>query len=163
MKTHLIFVIVIMNFVCVFALPNDLPNLHQPRPEILTAGQPNNNGYAQLQAMGVATVINVLPEKECDPGEESMVIVNNMVYFKLPFDPENLQFESVQEFEKLVKYVEKPLLIHCSTGNHVGGLWLSYRVLIEKASILTALQEARIIGMQPEMEVTVVRWLVGVD
>jgi protein tyrosine phosphatase (PTP) superfamily phosphohydrolase (DUF442 family) len=72
-----------------------------------------------------------------------------MIYFGLPFDPENLQQETVYEFAKILKYAEKPILIYCSTGNHVGGLWLSYRVLIEKESISNAVTEGRQIGMQP--------------
>jgi protein tyrosine phosphatase (PTP) superfamily phosphohydrolase (DUF442 family) len=148
-----------MSVVCVLAFPVDLPNLYHLRDQIFTSGQPTSMGYKQLRSMGTETVINVLPEQECDPGEPTMVEINNMIYFGLPFDPENLQRETVYEFAKILKYVEKPVLIHCSTGNHVGGLWLSYRVLIEKESISNAVTEGRQIGMQPAMEEKVLRWL----
>jgi protein tyrosine phosphatase (PTP) superfamily phosphohydrolase (DUF442 family) len=148
-----------MSVVCVLAFPADLPNLHQVRNQIFTSGQPTSVGYKQLRSMGIETVVNVLPEQECDPAEPAMVQTNNMIYFNHPFDPENLQGETVYEFAKILKYVEKPVLIHCSTGNHVGGLWVAYKVLIEKTAISDAVIEARWIGMQPEMEEKVLRWL----
>jgi uncharacterized protein (TIGR01244 family) len=159
MKNTMALIIVLISFVCVFAFPGDLPNLYQPRYQVFTAGQPTNVGYGQLAVMGVKTVINVLPEKECIPGEPSMVIANNMVYQSLPFDPLELNKETVEQFAMLLQNVEKPVLIHCSTGNHVGGLWFAYRVLIENAPLATALKEGRRIGMQPWMEDIVFNWV----
>ncbi|MCI0442680.1 hypothetical protein L0152_05620 [bacterium] len=159
MKNKMIFVLVLMSSAFLFAMESDLPNLYQPRYLILTSGQPTNLGYQILQQMGVQTVINVLPEAECDPGERSMVIANDMVYFSQPFDPININRDIVVRFGKLIKHVEKPVLVHCSTGNHVGGMWFAFRVLIEKAPIGTAIAEARQIGMKPEMENAVLQWL----
>jgi protein tyrosine phosphatase (PTP) superfamily phosphohydrolase (DUF442 family) len=159
MKYKMIFVMFLMSCGILFALESDLPNLYQPRYLVLTAGQPTNLGYRLLQQMGVQTVINVLPEPQCDPGERSNVIANDMVYFSHPFDPTNLNRATVVEFGKLLKNVDKPVLIHCSTGNHVGGLWVAFRVLIEKASVGSAVDEGRRIGMKPKMENTVLQWL----
>jgi protein tyrosine phosphatase (PTP) superfamily phosphohydrolase (DUF442 family) len=161
MKYNITCAIFFMSVVCVLAFPVDLPNFHHLRNQIFTSGQPTNAGFSQLRSMGIETVINVLPLDECDPAEPTIVKVNNMVFFSHPFDPDNLQQETVYDFAKTLKYVEKPVLIHCSTGNHVGGLWLSYRVLIEKESIANAVLEGRQIGMQPAMEEKVLRWLAG--
>lgn len=159
MKNMMALIIILISFVCVFAFPGDLPNLYQPRYQVFTAGQPTNVGYGQLAVMGVKTVINVLPENECIPGEPSMVIANNMVYYNLPFDPSGLNQETLEQFAVLLANAEKPVLIHCSTGNHVGGLWFAYRMLIENASLPTALKEGRRIGMQPAMEDIVFNWI----
>lgn len=159
MKYKMVFVIVLMSVAFLFAMDSDLPNLYQPRYLILTSGQPTSLGYRLLQQMGVQTVINVLPEMECDPGERSMVIANDMVYFSHPFDPANINRDAVVEFGKLIKNVEKPALVHCSTGNHVGGIWFAFRVLIEKAPVGVAISEGRQIGMKPQMENAVLQWL----
>lgn len=159
MKNTIAIMVILFSFVCVFAFPGDLPNLYQPRYQVFTAGQPTNVGYGQLAVMGVKTVINVLPENECIAGEPSMVIANNMVYYSLPFDPSNLNKETLEQFALLLANEEKPVLIHCSTGNHVGGLWFAYRVLIEKAHLSQALKEGRLIGMQPAMEDIVFNWV----
>lgn len=126
---------------------------------MFTSGQPTNVGYGQLAAIGVETVINVLPEKECQVGEASMVRTNNMAYFNHPFDPTDLKRKTVEEFAVVLNGVKRPVLIHCSNGNHVGGLWFAYRVLIEKASLVTGLKEARRIGIQPAMEDAVFNWV----
>jgi protein tyrosine phosphatase (PTP) superfamily phosphohydrolase (DUF442 family) len=159
MKYKIVLVIVLMSCAFLFAFESDLPNLYQPRYLILTSGQPTNIGYRLLQQMGVETVINVLPEPECDPGERSEVISNNMFYFSHPFDPTNINRETVLQFGKLIKNVDKPVLVHCSTGNHVGGIWFAFRVLVEKAPVGSAIAEGRRIGMKPEMENAVLQWL----
>jgi uncharacterized protein (TIGR01244 family) len=159
MQHKLFFIISFCIIASVFALPSDVPNFNQLREQVFTSGQPSSNGYAQLQAMGIQTVINVLPEQQCDPGEPAMVGAHNMVYIANPFDPTNIQMETVLRFGKLLKYVEKPVLIHCSTGNHVGGLWVAYRVSMENAPIDVALLEGRQIGMRPGMEDLVLHWL----
>jgi uncharacterized protein (TIGR01244 family) len=152
MKINIAFVIFSVIFVMGFAGTAGIPNFQSPRYEIYTAGQPNEEGFQQVAAMGVKSVINVLPEKECLKDEEMMVVNNKMIYNKFPFNPSNVNMAMVQKFGQLLQNQEKPVLIHCSTGNHVGALWFAYRVLGEKAGLATALKEARQIGLTPEME-----------
>jgi uncharacterized protein (TIGR01244 family) len=146
--------IVILSLFCVigFATTDTVPNLQNPRYQIYTAGQPNEEGFQYASKIGVKSVINVLPEKEWLKGEEQMVTNNNMTYNKFPFDPADLNMATIQKFGQLLQSQQKPVLIHCSTGNHVGALWFAYRVLAEKAALGVALKEAREIGLTPEME-----------
>ena len=137
-----------------------IPNLNQPKYMVFTSGQPTEEGFHQLAAMGIKTVINVLPEQECLKGEEAMVESNRMAYQKLPFEASALKRETVDQFALLMLTAQQPVLIHCSTGNHVGGLWFAYRVLVNKAPLAVALKEARRIGMKPAMEDTVFDWVV---
>jgi uncharacterized protein (TIGR01244 family) len=146
--------------VFVYADPNDsIPNLQQVRYTVFSAGQPTVIGYGQLAAMGVKTVINVLPTKECLPEEPTLAMVNGMTYHNIPFDPTQLTVKTLEEFALVLQSSEKPVLIHCSTGNHVGGMWFAYRVVIEKAPLALALKEGRRIGMQPAMEDMVFQWV----
>jgi uncharacterized protein (TIGR01244 family) len=145
-----------------FGLPgidDAIPNLYQLRNGIFTSGQPSDSGFRQLADMGFKSVINVLPDAECIPGEPGRVTPTGMKYYRLPFDPQNLDLGTVHEFAKLLTTAREPMLIHCSTGNHVGGLWLAYRVLVEHASLPVAIQEGRRIGMKPGMEKSVLTWL----
>jgi protein tyrosine phosphatase (PTP) superfamily phosphohydrolase (DUF442 family) len=157
------FAILILSVFALFAtaMNEDLPNLQNPRFEVYTSGQPTEGGFEQLSAMGVKSVINVLPEKECLPGELEMAQNKNMEYHSFPFDPVKIKLEDVQQFGVLLQNQKKPVLIHCSTGNHVGGMWFAYRILVEKASLVTALKEARKIGMKPEMEDAMFIWVVN--
>jgi len=70
-----------------------IPNLTNPRPYIYTAGQPDEEGFRQVSKMGVKTVINVLPERNCMPGEQELVTSNAMVYRSVPFQISNLRIK----------------------------------------------------------------------
>lgn len=150
MKNILVTVIVFISSIFLFAAGDDsIPNLYQPRYLVFTSGQPTLFGMSEVAAMGVKSVVNVLPEEECIPGEDAMVRAQEMEYYRLPFD---LNMQTIYEFGEMLNSVEKPVLFHCSTGNHVGGLWFGYRVLVEKAPLAQALKEGRRIGMKPAME-----------
>ena len=159
MKTKIAIVMLSLIAVVAFGLAG-IPNIQTPRYEIYTSGQPDEEGFKNASAMGIKSVINVLPEKECLTQEESMVSGNKMEYNKVPFEPGKLNMAMVQKFGQLLQNQPKPVLIHCSTGNHVGGLWFAYRVLAEKAPLALALREARMIGLQPEMENAIFDWVV---
>ena len=157
---YLIFVVAILCFSFVIADTGDpIPNLQQPRYNIFTAGQPTEPGFKIIADTGVKTVINVLPEKECIINEKAAVTANGMTYHHFPFDPNEFSRDTFVAFGKLMQKVETPMLIHCSTGNHVGGLWFGYRVLVDKASLAVALREARTIGMTRELEDRMFPWL----
>lgn len=156
----LIVVLAILTFSLVLADTSDpIPNLQQPRYNIFTAGQPTEPGFKIIADTGIKAVINVLPEEECIKNEEGAVVANGMTYHHFPFDPNEFSRETFIEFGKLMQKVHTPMLIHCSTGNHVGGLWFGYRVLVDKASLAIALREARLIGMKPELEDRLFPWL----
>jgi len=161
MKHSIAVSIVLMFITIVFATPTDqIPNLQQPRFNVFTSGQPTPAGFRLIADTGVKTVINVLPERECQQNEESMVIASKMLYWHFPFETTGFTRETFEQFGWLVNSVQKPVLVHCSTGNHAGGLWFGYRVLIDKASLPLALKEARMIGMKPALEDAMIDWLV---
>ena len=135
------------------AIPaNQVPNLQSPRQQIYTAGQPTDDGFELLATMGLQTVINVLPEKYCEPAEPATVTRNGMTYRSVPFRTTSFSKQTVEHFAHVLETAKKPVLIHCSTGNHAAGMWFAYRILIEDASLDEALMEARMIGLRPELE-----------
>ncbi len=145
-------IVFLCSIVFVGAGNDSIPNLYQPRYLVFTAGQPTLFGMREVSEMGVKSVLNVLPEQECIAGEDAIVQANGMEYYRVPFDPSGIALQTIYEFAELLNTMEKPILIHCSTGNHVGGLWFAYRVLVEKASLAQAMKEGRKIGMKPAME-----------
>jgi uncharacterized protein (TIGR01244 family) len=145
-----------------FAIPANLvPNLQSPRPEVYTSGQPTNEGFEQLANEGIRSVINVLPEKYCVKDEAQIVMANGMAYRAIPFNTSSFRKETVEQFADILRTIKKPVLIHCSTGNHVGGMWFSYRYLIENRKLEEALMEGRMIGLRPELEKDLVTWVVA--
>lgn len=160
MKSLTLFFTILGTFVFVFGYTVDqIPNLQQPRVFMYTSGQPSEEGFRKLSAMGIKTVINVLPEKQCVPNEQEMVTANSMVYRSVPFHLSGFKKQTIDHFAAVLKKAEKPVLIHCATGNHVGGLWFAYRLLEEDIPVEQALSEARKIGMRPELENNLYLWI----
>jgi uncharacterized protein (TIGR01244 family) len=161
MKT-LIFLLAlaVLPFTFTYAQSADqIPNLHRISFYVYTSGQPTEEGFRQLAAMGIKTVINVLPEKECLRNEQTNVTANNMVYRSVPFTLHNYRKQTIEYFAEVLKKAEKPVLIHCKTGNHVGGMWFAYRILEDDYPLEQALKESRKIGMTQELEDELFFWL----
>ena len=148
---------------CTFAQAESmqgLPNLMEAKNQIYTAGQPGEEGFSQMMKMGIKTVINVLPEGERLSGEPQTAAHYKITYLALPLDIENFNRRTVERFaEMLYAHPERPILIHCSTGNHVGALWFAYLVLMENVPLGIALKEGRRIGMQPWLENMIFDWV----
>jgi uncharacterized protein (TIGR01244 family) len=162
MKHSIVLFIALISFTFASAQQLDpIPNLQQPRYNVFTSGQPSFEGFRVIADTGALTVINVLPTQDCITNEEGMVRANKMKYYHFPFETSGFQKETFEEFAALLEKVDKPVLIHCSTGNHVGGLWFGYRVLIDRAPIAVALKEARRIGLKPALEDAMFDWLEG--
>jgi len=143
--------------------PDQVPNLQRPAYDVYTSGQPTEEGFRQLAAKGIKTVINVLPEKQCVRNEQEMVLAAGMVYRSIPFELTGFRKETIRHFAEILEDAEKPVLIHCATGNHVGGLWFAYRILIDQYPLEQALIEGRKIGMRPELENELFLWLITLD
>jgi uncharacterized protein (TIGR01244 family) len=153
--------IILMAFSLAFALPlNEIPNLQRATEGIYTAGQPSEEGFKQAAAFGIRTVINVLPEKQWLAGETEMVTLNNMKYRSVPVYLNDFRKQTVDQFAELLRNSDRPILIHCATGNHVGAVWFAYRVLVDKAPLVVGLKEGRRIGMRPETEDAIFNWVV---
>jgi uncharacterized protein (TIGR01244 family) len=162
MKYVFLFLIILGASALIFPQSIDqIPNLHQVQYDIYTSGQPTEEGFHQIAEMGIKTVINVLPEKECVRDEPMMVAMNDMFYRTVPFELSSYKMERIQRFAEILKNAEKPVLIHCSTGNHVGGMWFAYRAIEENAPLDQALKEGREIGMKRDLEDSIYLWIIS--
>jgi len=160
MKILSVLITILGTFVFLLAYPVDqIPNLQQPQVFVYTSGQPSEEGFRKISAMGIKTVINVLPENQSVPNEAEIVMANNMTYRSLPFHLSGFKKQTIQHFAQILKKAEKPVLIHCATGNHVGGLWFAYRLLEQDIPLEQALSEARKIGMRPGLENDLFLWI----
>ncbi len=49
-----------------------------------------------------------------------------MTYISFPFETSGFKLQTIRNFGMLLEKTPKPMLIHCSTGNRVAGLWFGY-------------------------------------
>jgi protein tyrosine phosphatase (PTP) superfamily phosphohydrolase (DUF442 family) len=73
-----------------------------------------------------------------------------MEYFNFPFKtPTQLSDEIFDAARKVLNdQSKKPILLHCSSANRVGAIWLAHRVLDHGLSFDDAAKEAETVGMK---------------
>lgn len=117
--------------------------------EFFLASQPAPKDFKKAKKGGIQTVINLRYPEETDFEEESIVTSLGMTYHNVPWNgPAELTPEIFQETRQLLRNSKKPVLLHCSSANRVGAVWIPYRVLDMGAPLEQAVQEAKTIGLK---------------
>lgn len=100
-------------------------NLRAPEARVLSSGQPS---VAQLEVManaGVRHIVNLrTPGEEVDFDEQSAVEALGMRYYSLPVSgAAGIDRANAAQLQSILDATAgDPILIHCATGNRVGGL-----------------------------------------
>jgi uncharacterized protein (TIGR01244 family) len=123
--------------------------------DIFLASQPQKDDFKHAADNGIKTVVNLRNPKEIDWDEAKHVKQLGMEYHNLPFQsPKELNDELFEKARKLLTdKTKRPLLLHCSSANRVGAIWLAHRVLDDGVSYDDALTEAKTVGLKlPALE-----------
>lgn len=102
-----------------------LKNACQPEPGLLTGGQPDRECLEAVCAAGYRTVVNLRPVGEFDAFDEAHVVRElGLEYVHIPVaDADGLNAEAVASLDAvLADAQQRPMLIHCGSGNRVGAL-----------------------------------------
>ncbi len=106
--------------------PIQLPNARQPRPGVLTGGQPTQACLQAARAAGYCTVVNLRPPAEFDAFDEAATVRGlGLRYVTIPVaSPADLTVTAVDMLHRALQdAAEAPVLVHCASGNRVGGLF----------------------------------------
>ncbi|MGN6113303.1 MAG: beta-lactamase hydrolase domain-containing protein [Luteimonas sp.] len=97
---------------------------HQPRPGLLTGGQPAPSDWAALKAQGVAMVVNLRPDAEMDGRNEAAeVVAAGMSYVGIPVaGADAIDATNARRLWSLLKATQAPVFVHCASGNRAGAL-----------------------------------------
>jgi len=95
-----------------------------PAPGIVSAGRLAPADIARVRNAGIRHVIDLTPDAETpDFDEAAAVSAAGMRYSNLPLrGAVDLTRENVLAFDALVRNAERPLLVHCASGNRVGAI-----------------------------------------
>jgi uncharacterized protein (TIGR01244 family) len=117
---------------------------------VFLASQPNSDDFKLAKEGGIKTVINLREKNELGWDEEAHVKKLGMAYHNLPFKtPAQLTDDVFDTARKVLRdESNKPILLHCGSGNRVGAIWLTHRVLDHGLTIEEALKEAETIGLR---------------
>jgi uncharacterized protein (TIGR01244 family) len=140
-----------------------IPNYRAVRPGLATGGQPTAAGLRQLQELGFRTVVNLMSEAEDTRAEQDAVRTVGLRYVSVPITPDRFRREDAETVAKVIEDIDaQPVLLHCSSGNRVGGVWTVLQVIkgepYEKAEA-----EGRQIGLRSPAMLDAVKRVLGLD
>ncbi len=107
-----------------------LRNASRPEAGVLFGGQPTAEQLEQMAADGVALVLDLRAEGEDRGFDEAAALSDlDVEYINLPVDRERLEMpETFERFIEAMDQAERPVLVHCASGNRVGALYYAYLV-----------------------------------
>ena len=126
----------------------NMQRLHVYR-DVFLGSQPSPEDLEHAQKGGIRTVVNLRHASELEFDEASAVRALGMHYITLPWNgPNELTDAILDRGREILRTAEKPLLMHCSSANRVGAIWLTHRAVDHGIPLDTAEQEARVVGLK---------------
>lgn len=95
-----------------------------PAPGVVSAGRLAPADIARVRDAGIRHVIDLTPDAET-PGfdEAAAVLAAGLRYSNLPLrGAGDLTRANVQAFDAMLRAAERPVLVHCASGNRVGAM-----------------------------------------
>ncbi len=126
-------------------------NYNRLTPHIASSGLIGDGGAPLLAAHNFKTVIDLRGSTEGTLEEKALVEAANMVYINIPTTVAGFDDEQLAAFTEAIESAEKPILVHCGSGNRAGGMWASYQIS-KGVDPEKALQEGRKAGMRAALE-----------
>jgi tyrosine-protein phosphatase SIW14 len=129
------------------------PNLRQVADEIYSGGQPSEEGFAELKAKGIKTVINLREEPGQIEREAAILDKLGLGYLSIPLTPFQEPSESaIKQFLDVALAPEKhPIFIHCLHGQDRTGVMVCiYRMEAHGHTFDTAYEEMVANGFHKE-------------
>lgn len=112
-------------------------------------GQPDESKLEELDAAGYAAVIDLRgPDEDRGmPDERAAVESLGMSYVSLPIlGAADITYDNANALDELLAQFDRPVLVHCGTGNRAGAL-LALRAKLNGADDETALEAGRDTGL----------------
>lgn len=116
---------------------------------VFLASQPAPEDLRQAKDGGIHTVVNLRKPGEIEWDEGAVVEDLGLEYHNIPFSgPEELTDEVFDRVREILNdETKRPVLLHCSSANRVGAIWLAHRVLDDGLVAEAAIEEARTVGL----------------
>ncbi len=111
-----------------------LPNLHRVSAVLYRGAQPEAEGIAELEAMGVRTIVNLrLAHSDRDEIEEAGLTTDDIGYEHIRMEAWDADEDEIVEFLKIAADpARQPVFVHCKYGaDRTGFMVAIYRVAVE--------------------------------
>ena len=126
----------------------DITRLHTFK-DIFLSSQPSISDFEKASRQGIKTVINQRHSNEIDFNERRVVEDLGMKYYNPAWNGVNeLNKDVFERTRQLLREAPRPIMLHCSSANRTGAIWMVYRALDTGADIEQAAAEARQVGLR---------------
>ncbi|MGB9892857.1 MAG: dual specificity protein phosphatase family protein [Candidatus Saccharicenans sp.] len=104
-------------------------NLYKVSDQLYRSAQPTAKGFAELEKLGVRTVINLREEKS----DKEELTGTNLKYYEIPSKATVVKEKDLLQFLKIISNsAEGPYLVHCHHGADRTGLFVAiYRIVVQ--------------------------------
>ncbi len=129
-------------------------NPRLPQDGVLSGGQPTPEQLAAASEAGFETVINIrVPGEPGTESEQELVESLGMTYVSLPVQgTAGMTEENARALAAALEEAEQPVLLHCGSGNRIGGLFALMAFHLEDKTIDEAMaigKDAGLTGLEP--------------
>lgn len=117
-----------------------LSNFFKVSDDLYRGAQPEAEGFATLEKMGIKTVVNL---RFAHDDRAMLPAGNNFSYYRINFDPFHPEMQDVREFLKIVRNrANYPIFVHCQHGSDRTGTMVAvYRATVQGWTMEQALAE----------------------
>ncbi len=125
-------------------------NACQPAPGVVTGGQPGRAHLEALHGAGTMMVIDLRDPMEPRPLDEpTLVRTLGMEYVNLPVGPHSMNDETIDALREALKRAgATSVLVHCASGNRVGGALIPWFMLDQGLEEDDAIDAAMRVGLR---------------
>ena len=127
-----------------------MPNACQLLPTVVTGGQPSAAHLAAFNAAGGRIVLDLRDPMEPRPLDEPATVASlGMEYVNVPVGPGTLTDATLEHVRGVLRQAgEQVVLVHCGSGNRVGGALLPYLMLDQGMEEDDAVGQAMRVGLR---------------
>lgn len=135
-----------------------VPNQKTVLDGVVSGGQPTDDNLKQAKEQGVKVVVNLRSAgEEKDYATEAKTVADlGMKYVSIPINGktgEGLNEENAKKLAEILGGADKPVLVHCASGQRVGALVALKAFYVDKATPEDALKAGKDNGLSmPELE-----------
>lgn len=128
----------------------EVMNAVTPEPGIVASGRLNTEDITRLQHAGIRHVIDLTPDAETPDFDEAKAVRSGgMGYSNLPIaGAADLTRENALAFDEVLRKAQRPVLVHCASGNRVGALVALRAAWIEGKSVEEAISIGKAWGLK---------------
>lgn len=137
--------------------PAGISGYHLAGPRVAVGGAPSRGALEELHKAGLKTVIDMRTEAEGTKTEEAVAKELGLRYVAVPVTPASLSAADAEAVRKILDDDDAgSVLVHCASGNRVGGVFAVIESLRGKTPD-AAMAEGRRLGLHSEAMIEAVR------